>query len=74
MEAYQALRAAAKLSGTALTDIGPKLGHNRSYASTLICQNGDPRTSTLTALLDACGWELVAVPKGKAPSTAIKLG
>lgn len=73
MKAYQALRVAAKQSRVPLIEIGPRLGKNRSYVSTLISKGSTPRCDTLAAMAGAIGWELCLVPKGKAPKSALKL-
>lgn len=71
MHVYQAIRTAAKRSGMSLVEIGPKLGHGKAYVSSMITTGRVPKTSTLAGIMGACGYELCAVPKGKAPKSAI---
>lgn len=71
MDVYSAIKTAAKRSRTPLIEIGPKLGHGKAYASAIISKGGAPRYDTLAQVLGACGYELCAVPKGKAPKSAI---
>lgn len=71
MHVYQAIRTAAKRSGVSLIDIGPAMGHNKAYVSSMISTGRRPVYSTLARVLGACGYSLCAVPRGKEPKSAI---
>lgn len=73
MHVYQAIRTAAKRSGMSLIEIGPKLGHGKAYVSALITTGRTPKVDTLARILGACGYELCAVPRGKAPESALTI-
>lgn len=74
MDAHQAIREVARRSGTPLTEIGPRLGRNRSYVSSLAAHGAVPRSDTLARILGACGWSLVAVPRGSEPPDGVVVG
>lgn len=73
MDAYSAVREAARRSGVPVTQIGPRLGRDRSYVSSLAAHAKNPKADTLAAMLSACGWSLCAVPMGDVPDSAIVL-
>lgn len=68
---YDVLREVSARSGVALTAIGPRLGHGRSYATGGEARGSLPRVDTAAAMLDACGWSLAAVPSGDMPPSAL---
>ena len=71
MHVYQVIRTASKRAGMSLIEIGPKLGHGKAYVSSMITTGRTPKVDTLARILGACGYELCAVPKGKAPKSGL---
>lgn len=66
MDAIEAVKAAARASGTPTTHIGPALGKASSYVASAASRGSDPLTGTTAAMLGACGYVLAAVPAGAA--------
>ena len=71
MKAIDAIKEAAKLSGTPTTHIGPAIGRKSTYVSTIAYKNNTPQTDNTAAMLDVCGYALCAIPKDKVPPGAI---
>lgn len=71
MDAMNAVKVAARRSGTSLIEIGPAMGKSPSYVSVKTTKGNCPKASTLAAMLGACGWSLVAVPSGSVPPEGV---
>lgn len=71
MEAINAVKEAARRSGTSLIQIGPAMGKSASYVSVKATKGNSPQANTLAAMLGACGWSLVAVPRGSEPADGV---
>lgn len=73
MKAMDAVKEAARRSGVSVISIGPAMGRSPSYVSVKCTKGNSPQANTLAEMLGVCGYELCAVPKGKAPDCAIKV-
>lgn len=71
MQAYDALRQAAKDAGTPLTHIGPAMGKPATYVNNGITRGSSPRCNTMAAMLRVCGYSLVAIPREDIPESAL---
>lgn len=61
MYAMDALREAAKNSGTALMNIGVSMGYSKQYVNAIITRGSTPKADTLAKMLGVCGYSLVAI-------------
>lgn len=64
MDAIEAVKAAARATGTPTTHIGPAMGKASSYVASAASRGSDPLTGTTAAMLGVCGYVLAAVPAG----------
>lgn len=71
MDAMNAVKVAARRSGTSLIGIGPAMGKSPSYVSVKTTKGNCPRANTLATMLGACGWSLVAVPSVSVPPEGV---
>lgn len=71
MHAMDAVKEAARRSGTATVNIGPAMGRSRSYVAVKCSKGNVPQADNLAAMLGACGFVLCAVPSGQEPRNAI---
>ena len=71
MSFWAVLYQAAKRSNVRTTEIGPKLGLNRSYVSAQKSANVDTSVSNAAKLLSVCGFTLCAIPSDKVPDDAL---
>lgn len=71
MDAMNAVKVAARRSGTSLIEIGPAMGKSPSYVSVKTTKGNCPKANTLALMLGVCGWSLVAVPRGSEPADGI---
>ena len=74
MEAYQALREAAKASDIPLYRIGRELGKPYAYVISAISRGSVPRCDTLAKMAKVCGYDLALIPEGEAPDSAFVIG
>ena len=73
MYAMDAVRACASKCGKSLYRVSLDMGKSRQYVNSVITQGSTPKADTLARMLDVCGYELVALPKGDRPKTGIKI-
>lgn len=71
MQAYDALKHAAKEAGVPLTHIGPAMGKPSTYVNNGITRGSSPQCNTMAAMLDVCGYKLAAVPHADVPDSAL---
>lgn len=71
MDAYNAVRSAAGAAGVSLSELGRRMGKPNNYVANGAARGSTPKADTLAAMLDACGWRLVAVPAGDVPASAL---
>lgn len=71
MYAYNALRAAADHAGLSLASIGRSMDKPSNYVNNNISRGSTPKADTLAAMLDVCGWSLVAMPSDAVPPDAL---
>lgn len=71
MQAYEALRKAAKDAGIPLTHIGPAMGKPSTYVNNGITRGSSPQCNTMASMLDVCGYKLAAIPKDDVPDSAL---
>ena len=74
MKAIEAVKEAANRSGVSLYAVSKAMGKDGNYMSAYMWRGSTPQADTLAAMLDACGYDLVAVPKGEAPGCALAIG
>lgn len=73
MYAMDAVKEAARRSGTATIGIGPAMGRSRSYVAAKASRGDQPQADNLAAMLGACGYVLCAVPAGDVPPSALAI-
>lgn len=73
MKAIMAVDYAAKSTGTNLVDISRALGKSERYVHTTKSRGSTPRCDIIAAMLEVCGWRLVAVPAKDVPKSGIVL-
>lgn len=67
---YDILKRIAANEEVPITAIGPKIGKGASYVNGGAARGSDPSTSNAAAMLEACGWRLVAVRSDAVPDAA----
>lgn len=70
MKAYEALKEAGAVSGVPMYAIGRALGKPDSYVSNGMSRGSSPQCQTMAAMLNVCGYSLVAVPSDQVPANA----
>lgn len=73
MKAWEAVKKMVELDGRNVSTISSAIGRPISYISGITYRKKDVTTSTLATIAHECGWELVLVPDGDAPSSAISI-
>ena len=73
MDFYGIVNQAAAAAGLSLSQVSRSLGKPSNYVSNGIGRGVSPRLSTAAAVLDACGWRLVAVPAGSVPADGLPI-
>lgn len=73
MDAYEAVREAAKKSGVPLTHIGPAMGKPSTYVNNGMTRGSSPQAKNLAAMLSVCGYSLCAVPHPDVPESALMI-
>lgn len=73
MDVYDAVRAAAADMGLSLSQVSRSLGRPSNYIAAGASRGSVPRTDNAAAMLEACGWRLVAVPAADVPPSAIAI-
>lgn len=73
MDYFDALAEASRAAGMTSADVARSAGRAASFISASHSRGSQPRTDTAAALLDACGWALVAIPADSIPAGAIRI-
>lgn len=71
MDAMDAVREAAALSGIPVTHIGTAMGKRPNYINVAIARGRSPQADTLAAMLKPCGYVLAAMPAEDVPRSAL---
>lgn len=71
MDYYDVLRRASDEVGISLRSVAQAIGRTPAYVSGAIARGSDPSTSRAAAMLDVCGYALVAVPRDDVPPSAL---
>lgn len=71
MNAMDAVREAAALSGIPVTHIGTAMGKRPNYINVAIARGRSPQSDTLAAMLKPCGYVLAALPADQVPQCAL---
>lgn len=71
MDFYDALRHVTDSAGVSMRAASRAAGRDATFAGSAAARGSQPRTDTAAALLDACGWALVAMPADSIPDGAI---
>lgn len=71
MKAIDAVKSAAKHADVLTTHIGRALGKRENYVAAISFRGSTPRADTLAAMLDVCGYALVALPRPDVPDSAL---
>lgn len=71
MDAFSAVKEAAYLTDTRITDIGPAMGKAANYVSNGASRGSSPQCDTAAAMLQVCGYTLCALPDGEVPAGAL---
>ena len=71
MKFYQVLRNISRKETLSYTAIAEMLGRSSGYITTIVSRKTEPRTDNAATILEACGWQLVAIPKQDVPESAI---
>ena len=71
MKAYDAVKIAARNSGTNITSLSLSCGKSQNAISDAVRKGKDPSSATLSGYLERCGYALAAVPEGDLPETAL---
>ena len=71
MDANEAIRLMIKASGKSGRQVAREIGRSESFISSSLAQGLCPRADTLARIADACGYDLVAVPKNAAEKPMI---
>lgn len=64
MNSVEVARAMADRSGKTRDELSRDMGRSSSYVRALLARGSDLSTSTLSALADACGYQLIVAPRG----------
>ena len=59
MDVTEAIRRMCDESGQGVVDVSQQLGKSKMYVSGMISRHTVPRTDTLSAIAQACGYRLV---------------
>ncbi|MBR3224385.1 MAG: helix-turn-helix domain-containing protein [Atopobiaceae bacterium] len=68
MNANDAMRAMIEASGKSGRQVAREIGRSESFVSSTLAQGVCPRVDTLARVAEACGYEIVIVPKDVACS------
>ena len=71
MDFYDVLRSVSVESSVSLSEIGRRLGHGVNYVSGGAARGSSPKCANAAAMLEACGWRLVAVPAADVPPSGL---
>lgn len=71
MNVYDAVKAAAADAGLSLSQVSRSLGRPSNYISAGAGRGSVPQSDNAAAMLEACGWRLVAVPAADVPPSAL---
>ena len=74
MEAYEALKEAAKRSDVPLYRIGREIGRNDAYVNSAMSRGSTPRCDTMAKMAAVCGHGLALVPVEDMPESALVIG
>lgn len=73
MKAWEAVKKMVELDGRPKSAVSASMGLSSPYLSMIMYKKKDIAASTLATIAHECGWELVLVPDGDAPSSAISI-
>ena len=68
---YDVLENVSDRSGVSMRQIGPRMGKAPAYVGAARSRGSDPATANAAAMLEACGWRLVAGPAADVPPSAL---
>ena len=71
MKAYDAVRIAARNSGTSITSLSLSCAKSQNAISDAARKGKDPSSATLSGYLERCGYALAAVPEDDLPESAL---
>lgn len=71
MNSYEVIKEAASARGLTLADVGRAMGKRDSYIANM--RNRDIGVGNYAAIMDACGYALVAVPAADVPAGALAI-
>ena len=71
MDSYEVIKEAASARGLALADVSRAMGKRDSYIANM--RNRDIGVGNYAAIMDACGYALVAVPADDVPVGALAI-
>jgi hypothetical protein len=70
---YDAVREVSIRTGISETEACEKIGKKKSYISSARLRGSVPQIDNASMIVDAFGWELVAIPKGSVLDDAIPI-
>lgn len=73
MDAIDAIKAAAKATGTPTTHIGPLMGKGPAYLANTANRGSSPQANTLAAMAATMGYALALVPADSLPPDALPI-
>ncbi|MCI8425662.1 MAG: hypothetical protein HFJ72_08415 [Adlercreutzia sp.] len=73
MDVYDAVKRAAADAGLSLSQVSRNLGRPSNYIVNGASRGSVPSASIAAAMLEACGWRLVAVPAGSVPADGLPI-
>lgn len=71
MDVYDAVKTAAADAGLSLSQVSRSLGRPSNYIAGGVSRGSVPQADNAAAMLEACGWLLVAVPAADVPPSAL---
>ena len=71
---YDAVEKMAHDAGLTLADVGRNMGRSPSYVTGNRARGSLPKVDNAAAIVRACGWALVAVPRDGIPADALEIG
>lgn len=71
MDLYEIINRAAASSGLSLSQLSRSLGKPSNYVANGVGKGASPKVANAAAMLEACGWRLVAVPAADVPPSGL---
>lgn len=71
MQFYDAVEHAAKSAGMTLAQVGREAGRTGAYITSARARGSLPKVDNAAAIMEACGWRLVAVPCDSVPADGL---